>query len=104
MKRRRVTVTIDPGVWDELHAMCERIHYPRPNKSAAVEEAVVLWLDLKRERAEAGPAPHRSDLSKPAIRLCRGPTFSMSGCDRWTHIPPGETVAPCRHCGTEMKR
>jgi hypothetical protein len=104
MKKRRMVVTIDPEVWERLRETCDRIHNPRPNLSAAVQEAVVLWLDLKREKAESGPAPHRSEMSKPAIRLCRGEQFGMAGCDSFTWIPPHLPAAPCRHCGTEVKR
>ena len=104
MKKRRVTVTIDPVIWEELRAMCKRLHYPRPNLSASVQEAVVLWLDLKRTRHDKPLLPSRPGISKPAIRLCRGPQFSGCGCDQWTTIPVGETSAPCRHCGKKVNR
>lgn len=49
-RRVRVVVTIPEELRDRLDAVCAEIHVPKPNRSAAVEEALVEWV--AREEAE----------------------------------------------------
>ena len=43
--RVRVAVTLPRDLVAEVDAVCERIHRPKPNRSAAIEEALTWWLE-----------------------------------------------------------
>jgi metal-responsive CopG/Arc/MetJ family transcriptional regulator len=53
-KKARLVATISPELLERLDAVCERIHVPRPNRSAAVEEALTTWVGAHEELARLG--------------------------------------------------
>ena len=49
-KRERHSFTLPPDLMKEFREVCEKTHTPRPNYSAAVEEALRRWVEEHRRR------------------------------------------------------
>lgn len=51
-KKQRLVATISPELLARLDAVCARIHRPKPNRSAAVEEALEAWVKRQERKLE----------------------------------------------------